>query len=137
MVHALKEAWRVLRKKGILVDLRPRHTNQVIETITDEQAQIITCYDDVHRVQNDVAADQAIVVAVESHLFQLEQSATFGYVKEYDTGTELMNYFLTRNPPDHHPAKIVEKIYQADKEAHTTLRLTNKMQLNCYRKIDH
>lgn len=136
MVHALREAWRVLRSSGFLVDLRPRHSNQLIELIIDQQPEIVTCYTDDYRVERDVAADKAVAVAVDSRLFCLEDSASFRYVKHYDTGTELMDYFETRNPPVHHPEEIVERIYRAGIGTNTTIRFTNDMQLLCYSKLD-
>lgn len=135
MVHALTETWRVLHTTGILVDLRPRHSNQAIEQITNGQPEMVTCYNDDHRLRNDVAADNAIATAVDSQLFQLVKSVTFTYVRHYDTGTELMDYFLTRNPPVYQPERIIKKIYRADMDTNTTLRLTHEMQLNGYRKI--
>lgn len=136
MVHALKETWRVLHTTGVLVDLRPRHANQVIELVRDGQAEIIVRYDDDHRVINDVAADEAITKVANAGLFHLEQHVSFAYIKHYDTGSELMNYFQTRKPPVHHAEEIIEKIYRANLSTNTTLRFTNDMQLKCYRKID-
>ncbi len=136
MVHALKETCRVLQAGGILIDLRPRHENQIIELINDGQAERIAVYADDHRINKDVAVDEAIATVVESHLFSLERSIMFEYVTDYETGTELMDYFFTRNPPVHHSPEIVEKIALADKNVNTTLRFTNDMELKCYLKID-
>ncbi len=136
MVHALKEAWNVLRAGGVLVDLRPRHSNQIIEVICAGQPGLIIRYSDNHRVSKDDAADMAMAKAVKVNLFALEQGVMFEYIKYYDSGSELMDYFLTRNPPVQHPESIVKQILQVDVQPDAVLRFTNTMQLKRYRKVD-
>lgn len=136
MVHALKEAWNVLRPGGLLIDLRPRHSNQVIEVICAGQPSLITRYSDNHGVSKDNAADMAMTKAVKTNLFTLEQGVMFEYIKSYDTGSELMDYLLTRNPPVQHSENIVKQILQVDAQPEAVLRFTNAMQLKRYRKVD-
>lgn len=136
MVHALKESWRVLRPNGILVDMRPRHSNQLLERVTDGQAVTIRHYSDTHRIEKDNASDAAIAEVVNSSLFCLDRGTTFGYVRLYDTASELMAYFATRNPPVEHPADIVEQIHHAENYPNSVFRFSNDMQLNCYRKLE-
>ena len=117
-----------------MIDMRPRHANQCIELVSDEQAELVLCYDDQFRMTNDTAADDAIAEVIDTGLFALSHRVPYTYAKYDETSAELMEYFLTRNPPVHHPAKIIEHFSKADENPNTKLRFTNDMHLNCYRK---
>ena len=43
MVHALREAWRVLVPGGCLIDLRPLAKDPPLEVIVDDQVEYLTC----------------------------------------------------------------------------------------------
>ena len=133
MVHALKQTWRVLKEDGILIDLRPRHTGQLVEVI-DEEVELVTCFDDTHRENNDFAADRAIATVLEAGLFQKSRSVHFEYVTRYESGTELMAYFLARNPPVQHSDETISKICHIDSEQSAHLHYITAMQLDCYHK---
>ena len=136
MVHALKESWRVLRKNGLLIDLRPLHENVLLEALTGEESALISCYASDERVANDKAADKAIECVLSEKRFQFEASSAFQYVKFYDTGDELLHYYAERNPPIIQPGDVVERIKRANDNPAMTLRVTNPMLLNTYRRID-
>ncbi len=136
MVHALKEAWRVLRKNGILIDLRPLHDNITLEIMQDEEAILVTRYARESLLVNDEVADETIARVIGENMFQHQASAAFEYVKIYDTWEELSEFNAARNPPIEYADEIVEKIKLADTRPDIALRVGNPMQLKTYRRID-
>jgi len=136
MVHALNEAWRVLRQDGILIDLRPLHANITLEAVTGEQSILLTRYTREIPDINDRAADTAMALAVDENRFQFKDSATFEYVKFYDSGEDLLEYNANRHSPIVHPDDVVRQIKLADSNPDMTLRVGNQMLLKTYRRCD-
>ena len=79
MVHALLECWRVLETDGILIDLRPFHSNPALEVITVEGIFVPGNVDDSGGAPDDIAADEAIAEMVRRGYFTLTmQGAILG-----------------------------------------------------------
>ena len=136
MVHALEQTWRVLKADGILIDLRPRHTGQIIEVVRNTTSDVITCYDDAYREARDFASDEAIEMVVNAGLFQRVRRVYFEYVKQYESGTALMDYFMAKNPPVRFPDEIESRLYhQLNLETSARLHYTYTIQLDTYRKM--
>lgn len=136
MVHALNEAWRVLRQDGILIDSRPIHANITLESVTDEESTLLRRYTREIPDIDDKAADSAMALAVDENKFQFIDSAAFEYVKFYDNGTELLEYNAGRHTPFEHPDNVVRQIKLADSNPDMTLRVGNPMLLKTYRRLD-
>lgn len=136
MVHALNEAWRVLRQDGILIDLRPLHADITLEAVTDEQSTLLSRYTREIPDINDKAADSAMALIVDENKFQFIDSTTFEYVKFYDSGEELLEYNASRHTPIEHSDDIVRQIKLADSNPDMTLRVGNPMLLKTYRRLD-
>jgi hypothetical protein len=60
MVHALKEAWRVLNTKGILIDQRPLSTEGRLDIDYKDRNEWVGNMDMSLGVKHDIAADRAI-----------------------------------------------------------------------------
>lgn len=136
MVHALNEAWRVLRKDGILIDSRPLHANITLESLIGDNSTLLKRYTRKIPDMHDKAADTAMALVVDEEKFQFIDGATFEYVKFYDTGAELLEYNAGLQTPIEHPDEIVQKIKLADGNPAMTLRVGNPMLLKTYRRLD-
>ena len=77
MVHALREAWRVLVADGSLIDLRPVAINPALEVVTGERAETVHTLDGSAAVADDAACDAALESVVGGGAFQFERGTTF------------------------------------------------------------
>jgi len=134
MVRTLEETWRVLRKSGILIDLRPLHSNVTIHLVRKTDTILLTRHTDDWRHTNDEAANAAIHHIIGDGRFVFEKSAAFEYVKFYDTGQELLDYYAARHPPVEQTEDVIQQIKRADGNPDITLRVGNPMVLNTYRR---
>ena len=136
MVHALNEAWRVLRQGGILIDSRPLHANITLESLIGDNATLLTRYTRKIPDMHDKSADAAMVSVVDEEKFQFIDGTSFEYVKFYDNGAELLAYNAGLSNPIEHSDTIVQKINRADSNPAITLRVGNSMLLKTYRRLD-
>ncbi|GAB5489994.1 MAG: hypothetical protein Phog2KO_02090 [Phototrophicaceae bacterium] len=136
MVHALKEAWRVLRQGGILIDSRPLHANITLESLIGDNSRLLRRYTRKIPDMHDKSADSAIVRVVDEEKFQFIDGTTFEYVKLYDNSAELLAYNASLSNPIVHPDNIVHQIKLVDSDPAMTLRVGNPMLLKTYRRLD-
>jgi|SRR5579864_2850786 len=92
MVDALREARRVLSRRGVLIDLRPLVAPLVVEVIDGAETawsrEVAT-----YSAPEDVAsADAAVQTAVSSGWFVFEKSVAFDFEIVCDTVAELRDY---------------------------------------------
>ncbi len=92
MVHALKEFWRVLVPKGVLIDLRPLHTSPPIEIVAGGEVLIAGYVDESRGVPNDTAANNSMAQAVQADWFVCEKEEAFDFATYWDTPDELKAY---------------------------------------------
>ena len=85
MVHALLECWRILGQEGILIDLRPLHSDRAIEVLTAtshfESGYIV----DITGEADDIACAKAIDEVTRSGHFALQMQDTFEFAVYWDT----------------------------------------------------
>ena len=79
MVHALYEAWRVLVPQGILFDLRPLSNDMPLEILFSGGCESAGLVDLSPDIEHDIAADQAINIAVSEGIFKELKSEVFDY----------------------------------------------------------
>lgn len=70
MVHALKEAWRVLKPRGILIDVRPICSNYPLEIMTAGGFQPVGLIDGYPGRNLDVAANRSVRNVIQTTFFK-------------------------------------------------------------------
>jgi hypothetical protein len=96
MVDALREARRVLARRGVLIDLRPLVAPIVVEVIVDAQASWTKEVASYSAPEDVAAADAAMQDAISSDWFVLEKSILFDFEIFCDTAAELSVYAKAR-----------------------------------------
>ena len=92
MVHALLECWRVLRRDGRLIDLRPVHSNPAIEVITGNGRFTAGNLIDEAERMHDIAADKAMDEVVRRGYFATEMKDSFNSASYWETLDGLLAY---------------------------------------------
>ncbi|MFN2143437.1 MAG: hypothetical protein ACK2U5_23355 [Candidatus Promineifilaceae bacterium] len=92
MVDALLESWRVLVADGIMIDLRPYHTNPALEIITANGTFVPGYIDDSGSVADDIASDNAIAEMVRQGRFARVSHDSFRFANYWDTLDGLLAY---------------------------------------------
>ena len=85
MVHALKEAWRVLVPHGIMIDVRPLCVDVPLEIAFkggSESAGIVDLSPDIAR---DIAADQAIDSVIVERIYEEAMVEYFDFAYYWKT----------------------------------------------------
>ncbi len=78
-MHALKEAWRVLKPDGSMVDVRPLCVDVPLEVVYDNNSMPAGIVDLSPDIGRDVASDKALAAVIEKRLFYEEQLEFFGF----------------------------------------------------------
>ena len=92
MVHALKEAYRVLIPQGIMIDVRPLSVDVPLEIIYkggSESAGIIDMSPDIDL---DIAADRAIASVVKDRIFVESKVEFFDFAFNWKTLKDMQDY---------------------------------------------
>jgi len=139
MVHALKEAQRVLTPGGLLVDLRPLLDRWPVEVASSaEQHEVGRCTDLVEPLADDAAANAAMADAIESGQWGRDLQETFPLFYYWDTPDEMREYVdedwsdvITIEEPLWHALRSA----WATADPETRVRLRMKMQITRYRQI--
>jgi hypothetical protein len=77
MVHALKEAWRVLTPNGIMIDVRPLSVDSPLDIVFKEKSIFAGLLDMSPGIKHDIAADKAIQEVVNKKIFKELQVERF------------------------------------------------------------
>jgi len=100
MVDALREAWRVLKPSGVLIDVRPVTIPLVVEVVIASRtiwAKEVASYS----APEDVAAAEAAVQhALSREWFALEKSHPYDLEVYCDTAADLSLYAQSRKLPE-------------------------------------
>ncbi len=136
MVHALKEIWRVLTPQGCLVDLRPLHSNPLLEIVSQGDVAVAGQIDETEGIPNDTAANKALAQVVQEKWFTQEQVAAFNFASYWDTPDELKAYAAERWRNSHIPAEALTKArgLMAERGEAAKVRVLFKMLIARYRK---
>ena len=137
MVHALSEAWRVLRVAGKLVDLRPATSNWLVEVVTVAGATTAGQLDDTPFGPTEVAANAAIAEVVEAGRFEPESEVSFQYNYYWDSVGDMADYIAEKWSdsavlPDSVRAEAGRRVQRSTVPAQ--LRVIRTMHLASYRK---
>jgi SAM-dependent methyltransferase len=96
MVHALREAWRVLARRGVLIDVRPAVAPLVVEVITAAQQIWAKEVASFSAPEDVAAADAAVQYAISHEWFAFERSNAFDFEILCDSAAELSVYAKAR-----------------------------------------
>jgi hypothetical protein len=96
MVHALFEAWRVLRVAGRLVDLRPAALNWSVEVVTPAGATTAGQLDYSPFLPTEAAANAAIAEIIETGRFEPESEVLFQYNYYWDSVDGMADYIAEK-----------------------------------------
>jgi hypothetical protein len=137
MVHALKEAWRVMVPLGIMMDIRPLSIDSPLEVISGEVCEFAGNVDMSPGLKYDVAADQAIETVKKEGIFIEKQVDYFDYVNYWKTFHGMMADFEERWKDEIIlPEDVIKKAEQLYKESRPNgmLRLVMRMKSGKYEK---
>jgi hypothetical protein len=96
MVDALREARRVLARRGVLIDLRPLVAPIAVEVVVDAQPTWTREVASYSAPEEVAAADTAVQNAILSNWFVFEKSIPFDFEIVCDTAAELSVYAKAR-----------------------------------------
>jgi len=138
MVDALREARRVLARRGVLIDLRPLVAPIVAEVIVAAQTTWMKEVASYSAPDDVAAADAAVQNAISSDWFVFEKSIPFDFEIFCDTAAELRDYAKARKlHGEEIPYDELEKRQAelgAQKQA-PRLRCRRPWMLSTYRKV--
>ncbi len=137
MVHALKEAWRVLIPQGIMVDLRPLPIDVPLEVVYHGGREAAGTVDMSLDWEFDVAPDKAIDQVLREGIFAQNLLEMFDYTFYWRTFHGMVidleeNWKGDLEVPEE-VLKTAREIYLAHRPK-ARLRLPMKMKLGVYKK---
>jgi len=137
MVHALKEAYRVLIPQGIMIDVRPLSVDVPLEIIYkggSESAGIIDMSPDIDL---DIAADRAIASVVKDRIFVESKVEFFDFAFNWKTLKDMQDYMEEFWKDDVIvPEEVVKqaRILMGKLRPQTQIRVGIQMKLGKYEK---
>lgn len=90
MVHALHEAWRILRPDGLLIDLRPAAVHRRVGLMQAERYRPVGVMRE--RFDDDRAADRAVAEVEREGRFKLERRTVFACNRTVDSLDEFQEW---------------------------------------------
>ncbi len=138
MVHALQEAHRVLKPKGILIDLRPTPAHRRLGLGEGRRWQLVGLLHEV--LDDDHAADAAVSQVVRKGLFRRESRTQFQFDRVMDTVDEVRTWLgdfdQRRELPSHDP--LLERLQRKRERLKTPGKITVRgpIRLALLRKLD-
>lgn len=136
MVHALREAHRVLKPHGVLIDLRPATRHRRAGLGQDKRWQLVGVMQE--SLADDRAADAAVAHVIQQGLFRSVDSRTFELDRVMDTQDDLQAWlddFVPNGKTSAH--ELLAKRMQAErKKRRSTAKIVvrERLKLNLLRK---
>lgn len=124
MVHALEEAWRVLKPGGVLIDLRPAMVHRNVGIIDARGFRKLGVMGE--RFDDDIVANRAVASVLRRGLFRRSRRDRVPCVREMDTLHDfsgwLDNYVSLGKLPSH--GWLLKDVDRALSEAGRGARIT-------------
>ncbi len=137
MVHALKEAWRVLRPEGMLIDLRPISTNAALEVLVHDTFVSAGQIDESPGLPVDLAADEAILQMINMGAFGESERIGFEVSFYWQSLAGMQAYTAERwEESARIPAPVMKRAVKLESEAHNPhrVRIRRRIHLATYVK---
>lgn len=113
MVHALEEAWRVLKPDGLLIDLRPAMVHRDVGVKGAQGFRKLGAMDE--RFEDDIVANRAVAAVLRRGLFRRSRKDRIPCMREMDTLDDfrgwLDDYVSLGKLPSH--AWLLKKVERA------------------------
>ena len=139
MVHALRDAWRVLGPDGTLIDLRPLSGLFPIDAVAGLETVRVGKADSTDGLELDRAADEAIRAQVDDGALVPRRHTQFDIQFYWNTTDDMVEYMTTGRTAKHVTPSYAE--IDAALQAMTAragraarLRATRRMMLASYAK---
>jgi hypothetical protein len=139
MVHALKEARRVLIPEGLLIDIRPLAERWPIEVVSARGIQETGRVNDLpEQVNADLASNRALQEVDARGWFRREQEELFPFFYSWDTPSELEE-FIAEDWADFieldEQTKRTTRAVWASGDADSRVQVRMKVLISRWRKI--
>ena len=137
MVHALEEARRVLRKGGVLIDVRPVVSEPMVEVIGSERVYLAGRIDDSADLDDGTASDKALAYALEQGWLQAQEHDSFHFAYYWDTPDKMFEYLAERWSEVVIPEEVFSQARELAGAAGPTcqLRIRVAMTITRYQKL--
>jgi len=140
MVHALREAWRVLKPGGVAIDLRPAMVHRRVKVVRAGRAQPLGVMRE--RFEDDRAAGRAVAKVLGQRLFKLEGRQRVPldrHLDGLDDFREWLDDFASRGnklpPHDWLIARVARALGPAPRRRNSVL-ISGPLELRVLRKTD-
>lgn len=131
MVHALKEAQRVIKQEGLIIDLRPIAQDTILELVTDDQVIPVGLIDGSKGKVHDAATNRALT-AVGKNLREIGRDCLIVSVN-YESLHELIEHLSESSRRALISDQAIQLIHKLTKRKHVHLRFYEDVRLTCYR----
>jgi hypothetical protein len=137
MVHALKEAWRVLSQWGLMIDMRPICLNAPVHILYAEKEEFAGVVDMSLDIDSEIAADRAIQEILSEGMYKEIGAERFEIAYYWDTVrgmlADLRNRWKDDATIDESVTKRAYEIFRKHR-GHKRVRLQLQMKLSKYEK---
>src|SRR3990172_5892693 len=130
MVHALREACRVLRPGGLLIDLRPIVSHPPVDVLGGDQAASAGRLDDSSDSADVVACEKALRLAVEQGWLGARETGAFSYSMYGDTPERMLDYVTANWGEVQVPEDVVVRAQQLADVAVRPVRVRVRLTLS-------
>lgn len=131
MVHALKEAQRVIKQEGLIIDLRPIAHDATLELVTDDKVIPVGLIDGSKGKVHDAATNRALT-AVGDNLQEVSRDRFIVSVN-YESLQELIEHLSESSRRALISDQAIQLIHKQTKRKHMHLRFYEDVRLTCYR----